>query len=339
MSSTSVLNELRQADEEGRLLEKLERVLNDENVTELDLTKFSGREDVKQTVLNNLQPHLKRFLFSNDDHICNKMCENMRWGPGINPIEKIQEWKEGFSERKQEVLDENPRERVWEHVKRIFSNVSDDPPSFPDLGNMSWNQFKSYVPSEQHQSRYTNDRHALVYPFMNDPNIRNYVIALWLEYGCWDECHMYIEHFNPQNVLTTHQVSKLKTKAIENFELSTIDQRPFVYAIIGMYDSKTFPSSHIMKHMVIDIRDFKPMIRALHNRNIMEVDNDDRLLLRIRWYHAITWTKTHLPKCWCANFDNSKLFMDEDTPKEIKNIEEMQWIMRYFFHKRPFPDF
>lgn len=328
-----MLVELRQADD---LIEKLEKVLHNPDVTELDLTEFSGRQDVKQTVLDHLQPHLKRFLFRNDDDIRNILCQNMRWR-GIDTIGKIQEWKEGFSERKQEVLDENPRERVWEHVKRIFSNASDL--SFPALGNITWNQFKSYVPSEQHQSRFTNDRHALVYPFMNDPDVRNYVIALWLEYGCWDECHMYIEHFNPQNVPSTQQMSKLKLRPNNNYLTVAVDKRPFIYVIIGMYDSETFPSSHIMEHMKIDIRDFKPMIRALHNGNLMEGDNDDRLLLRIRWYHAITWTKTRLPKCWCANFDNSKLFMDEDTPKAIENIEEMQWIMHHFFHKRPFPDF
>lgn len=331
-----MLNELREADD---LLKKLEEVLDNPDVTELDLTEFSDREDVEQVVLYHLQPHLKRFLFRNNVNICNKLCVNMLWRPGIDPIGKIQEWKQGFSERTQEVLDENPRERVWEHVKRIFSNASDDPPPFPDLGDMTWNQFKSYVPSEQHQSRFTNDRHALVYPFMNDPDVRNYVIALWLEYGCWNECRMYIKYFTPQNVPTTQQVSKLKHRSVDNYNDMAIVQRPFVYAIIGMYDSKTFPSSHIMEHMEIGIMDFKPMIRALHNGNLMEGDNDDRLLLRIRWYHAITWTKTHLPKCWCANFDNSKLFMDEDTPKAIENIEEMQWIMHHFFHKRPFPDF
>ena len=333
-----MLDELHQANKDGRLLEELVNVLNNHDVTELDLTEFNDRQDVKKAVLDGLKYHLKRFLFSNDDDIRTKLINNMHWH-GIDPIRKIQEWKEGFSERKQEVLVENPRERVWEHVKRIFSDVSDDPPSFPDIGNMTWNIFKSYVPSEQHQSRFTNDRHALVYPFMNDPDVRNYVIALWLEYGCWNECRMYIKYFTPQNVLSTQQVSKLKSRNVDNYNSVAINQRPFVYAIIGMYDSETFPSSHIMEHMVIDTRDFKPMIRALHNRNLMQVDNDDHLLLRIRWYHGIEWKKTHLPKCWCANFDNSKLFMDEDTPKAIENIEEMQWIMRHFFHKRPFPDF
>ena len=317
------------------LIARVTQLLEDETVTELDLTEFANNTDVQRVVEEHLRPRLKRFLFRPE--IRDKLIENAGL-TNVDVIEQLHTWVRGFDRTQAPVTTviENPRDRVWDYVQSLFSATPQD---FPDLGDMTWNRFKLYRDQHEEKSLHSNVRHELVYPFMNDLDFRNVVIALWLEYGCWDECRMYIKHFQPGNLpLVQQQVSKLKND-VQNTAYVDVNviHKAFVYAIIGMYDTKTFPTEEIMTEMQIHIHDFKPMIRTLHNENLIDRDADEKMLLRIRWYHSIQWNKQNLPKCWCADLDNTMLFMDDDTPRRIRNKEELQWIMNHFFAKRPFP--
>ena len=53
------------------------------------------------------------------------------------------------------------QENVYGNMLNVFFKSSDDPPSFPIL-KYYLDQFKSYVPSEQHQSRFKNETRACV---------------------------------------------------------------------------------------------------------------------------------------------------------------------------------
>ena len=312
----------------------LEHLLDDPNVKELDLSEFSEVQWVADILNEHLQPRLRRILYN--DAITNKLLSNANLTQA-DPMGVFLKWWEQLQLDKPVHIDtqDNIRVRVWEYVKQVLKQK--EVIAFPLT---SWSEFKTSTAIQPVVNNTTEN----IYVFMNDEEFRKKVVAIWLEYGKWEACSMYIRHVEYGLSLTPDLGKKLKNTT-KTWEIPT-NWPMFRYAIIGSYDTGSFPSPHVMQHMTVrqdpEVSQgpelLKVFLRVLHNKQFMKGnESNDCLALRIRWYHGIRgWTKTEMPTCWCADLSNTTFIMD-DTKIVCMDPEELQWLVGHFFTRRRSP--
>lgn len=309
------------------------RALNDSNVKELDLSEFSEVQWVEDILNEHLQRHLRRILYS--DAITNKLLSNANLTQA-DPIGVFLKWWEQLQLDKPVHIDtqDNIRDQVWEYVKQVLKQKK-----AIDFPSTTWPKFKTSTAIQPVVNNTTEN----IYVFMNDEEFRKKVVAIWLEYGKWEACSMYIRHVGSSLSLATDLGKKLKNTT-KNWGIPT-NWPLFRYAIIGSYDTGSFPSPHVMQHMTVrqyperqDPELLKVFLRVLNNKQFMKGnESNDCLALRIRWYHGIRgWIKTEMPTCWCADLSNTTFIMD-DTKIVCMDPEELQWLVGHFFTRRRSP--